>query len=250
MNVVPPPPPPVTIAAITSSMGGVKPNFALNDVFTIWGKGLSTKAQAWDGALPLPTELGCWVIFSSVVSSSLASVYYCSDTQINAVVPINIPAGRYSLIVGRLASNGGVEARSQPVEIVITATSPTLLGNSLYPIFLQNISQDASGNTFVSGETPARSGDVLIMYATGLGPTDPPLGNGMAGAAPVLARVEVLVQGYTMELLGAAGSPQYPGLYQVAFRLAPGPKPDEQGRALLEVRVDGETARSIFFNVS
>lgn len=252
VNVVPPPPPPptpVTVIAVTSLMGEVKPSFAQNDIFIIWGKGMSLKAQAWDGNLPLPTELGCRVILSSLTTSATASLYYCSDVQINAVVPVNIPPGRYSLVVERLASNGSPEARSQPVDIVITTISPTLLGNAGYPVYLQNITQDPSGNTFVGSETPARIGDVLVMYATGLGNTNPPLPKGMATAAKVIVSVEVLLQGRAMELLGASASPQFPGLYQIAFRVAETPQPNGESCSL-EVRVDGQTVKTIPFNLA
>jgi uncharacterized protein (TIGR03437 family) len=249
----PPPPTPVTVAAVTSLMGELKASFAPGEIITLWGKDMAYAAKTWDGAtLPLPTELGCRVTVdvstNPFVPRVPLSLYYCSANQINAVLSTDLAAGKHTLIVLRLTSSNNAEASSVPVEITVSPVSPTLLGNSIYPVFLQNVTQDPSGNTFVSAATPARASDVLVMYATGLGNTDPPLPKGMAAAAKVIASVEILLQGHTMELLGVSASPQYPGLYQIAFRVAEIQRPNGEPCSL-EVRVDGKIVKTINLNL-
>lgn len=249
-----PPPAPVTISAVTSLMSEIKSGFAPGEIITLWDKDMAYAAKAWDGAsLPLPTELGCRVTVdvstNPFVPRVPLSLYYCSPGQINAVLPSDLASGKHTLVVVRLTSSGSAEASSAPVEITISPVSPTLLGNSVYPVYLQNVTQDSSGNTFVSGETPARIGDVLIMYATGLGLTDPPLAKGMAAAAKVIVLVEVLLQGHAMELLGVSASPQFPGLYQIAFRVAEVPRPNGESCSL-EVKVDGKIVKTVLFNLA
>jgi len=117
----------------------------------------------------------------------------------------------------RSAQDGSTESRSAAFDINIVATSPTLLGNSQIPVFLQDVTLDPSGNTFVTASTPAHPGDALIIYATGLGLTNPPLGDGVAGVVNVTAPITIMVRGVSAPLLGAVSSPQFPGLFQIAF---------------------------------
>lgn len=88
----------------------------------------------------------------------------------------------------------------------------------------------------VSAGNPAQNGDVLTLYATGLGPTTPavdfgqpfPPGKTYSANAPI----EVLVSGQSAEVLYAGGYPGAIDGYQVNFRLPPGLNP---GAATLQL---------------
>ena len=75
----------------------------------------------------------------------------------------------------------------------------------------------------VSASNPAQAGETLTLYATGLGPTTPPVSFGQPfpqGAVSVVnALVEVLVNGKSSDVLYAGGYPGAIDSYQVNFRL-------------------------------
>lgn len=226
---------PASISAVTAITGEKKSVFAQGELVTIWGSALSLGTAASNGASPLPTQLGCRVN----VDGQASPLYYCSPGQINAVLPQKEGTGHHSLVVERIAQDGSAESRSAAFDITILATSPTLLGNSLIPVSLQNVTQDATGNTFVTASTPARPGDVLIIYATGLGLTNPPLSDGVAAVANVVAPISITVGGgESASLLGAVSSPQFPGLFQVAFVVPVDAVPDATGAIAAQLTVN------------
>jgi hypothetical protein len=81
----------------------------------------------------------------------------------------------------------------------------------------------ASDSSLVTPTKPAKAGEVLTLYATGLGPTRPSPEPGQPfGASPpeiVSSPVEVLVNGASGQMLYAGGYPGAVNGYQVNFRL-------------------------------
>jgi hypothetical protein len=83
--------------------------------------------------------------------------------------------------------------------------------------------------TLVTSSKPASSGEVLSLFATGLGPTRPGVEPGKTfpadGSAKVVGPVSVLVNGTPAELVGAVGYPGASDGYQVNFRVPSGVSP-------------------------
>jgi hypothetical protein len=83
----------------------------------------------------------------------------------------------------------------------------------------------SSDFTVVSAAKPAAAGEVLSLFATGLGPTAPSVDPGQpfpaSPPAVVNSPVEVLVNGKTAEVVGAVGLPGAVDGYQVNFRVPP-----------------------------
>ena len=81
----------------------------------------------------------------------------------------------------------------------------------------------SSDFTLVTSAKPASAGEVLSIFATGLGPTRPAVDPGQPfPASPpsaVSSPVEVRVSGKPAELLGAVGLPGAVDGYQVNFRV-------------------------------
>jgi uncharacterized protein (TIGR03437 family) len=103
----------------------------------------------------------------------------------------------------------------------------------LYPMFRPEIFAGQNGPVIVhedySPVTPAmptRSGEVLILYAKGLGPTTPSVSPGdlYPGApfAVVNSPVEVLVNGKAAPAINQIGLPGTSDIYHVAFRVPDG----------------------------
>jgi hypothetical protein len=88
----------------------------------------------------------------------------------------------------------------------------------------------------VSASKPAAAGEVLSLFATGLGPTRPGVDPGSPFPSNPLAvvnsPVEVMVNGTSAEVLGAVGYPGSIGGYQVNFRVPPD---TPKGTAIIQV---------------
>ena len=78
----------------------------------------------------------------------------------------------------------------------------------------------------VTGVSPARSGEVLILQLTGLGPTDPAIDAGQAfplePLLEVLAPVNVSVNGQRVEVRNKVGWPGTTDRYRIDFRMPSG----------------------------
>ncbi|PWU00145.1 MAG: hypothetical protein C5B51_25740 [Terriglobia bacterium] len=100
-------------------------------------------------------------------------------------------------------------------EIVTTANGPAVL--------------HAGDSTLVTAAKPARSGEILTFYATGLGPTRPALEPGNVFSASPLqvanSPVEVTIGGREAEVLYAGGYPGSTDGFQVNVRLPTGLSP-------------------------
>ncbi len=81
----------------------------------------------------------------------------------------------------------------------------------------------SSDFTLVSASKPAVAGEVLSLFATGLGPTRPTVDSGMpfpsSPLAAVTSAVEVRVNGKVASILGSVGFPGSVDGYQVNFRV-------------------------------
>jgi uncharacterized protein (TIGR03437 family) len=88
----------------------------------------------------------------------------------------------------------------------------------------------------VTSSKPAAAGEVLSLFATGLGPTAPAVDPGQpfpsSPAAIVNSPIEVKVNGNSAEVLGAVGYPGSVDGYQVNFRV---PQNTAKGAATIQV---------------
>jgi hypothetical protein len=82
----------------------------------------------------------------------------------------------------------------------------------------------SSDFSLITTAKPATAGEVLSIFATGLGPTVPGVDPGQpfpASPQAVNSPVQVTVNGVSAEVLGAVGLPGAVNAYQVNFRLPP-----------------------------
>ena len=120
-----------------------------------------------------------------------------------------------------------------PANRRINGGGNTRLLMRLIPASRPEVIQTASGPAVVHGDSklvsnanPAQGGEVLTLYATGLGPTTPSVDFGQpfpqGTAYPTNAPIEVLVNGQPADVLYAGGYPGAIDGYQVNFRLPAG----------------------------
>ena len=104
---------------------------------------------------------------------------------------------------------------------LIPQSAPQIVTSSSGPAVVHS-----SDFTAVSSSKPAAPGEVLSLFATGLGPTRPSVDPGKTfpadGSAKVVAPVAVMVNGTPAEVLGAVGYPGATDGYQVNFRVPSG----------------------------
>lgn len=109
-------------------------------------------------------------------------------------------------------------------EIAVTPTGPAVVHSSDF--------------TLVTPAKPARAGEILTIFARGLGPTGAKIDPGAPFPADPLANVngpvEVTVNGASVEALGAVGYPGTTDAYQVNFRV---PADAAKGTASLQLSV-------------
>jgi uncharacterized protein (TIGR03437 family) len=230
-------PPTITakIEKVTSVLFTENQSYAPGEIISIFGKNLCGQTsesplpinQAL--TLPLPTQLGlCQVLLDGkLIPISFAwSSSRTGDGQINALIPMSTTPGLRRISVRRLKSSLELDQQTLERDITVTAVSPVFFGNSDYPVFMQNNSQ---GGVLVGSDSPARAGDVITIYATGLGLTNPVAPDG--GVPLRLATVETDVvirikkennkqaEFRSAEILAKVASPQFPGVYQLSFRI-------------------------------
>jgi uncharacterized protein (TIGR03437 family) len=175
-------------------------------IATLYGVNLSLNGAGNAGS---GTELPQTIAGVTVqVGGAPAGLFYISANQINLLIPNSIAPGTYAVMVVR----NGVASLSQPITI-----------QSFAPGIFAATHADA---TPVTAGAPAVPGEVVIFYATGLGPTlpNPPDRSAPTSAAPIaqLANFQVLLDGVALDpsLVQYAGlAPFNAGLYQVNVQL-------------------------------
>jgi len=159
-------------------------------------------------SIPLPTKMGGATVTIGDIELPVP-LYYVSANQINAQIPFEVLGTTLPLYVTT------PEGKSQPFFL-----TPTPVGPGLF-----TLSGDGKGTlvAFDANFHPldaAEAGKPLILYATGLGPTDPPALSGYSGAsAEPLNRVVTLPDVFIGEAparVDYAGlAPAFAGVYQL-----------------------------------
>jgi uncharacterized protein (TIGR03437 family) len=246
------------LTKITSVMFEEKVAYAPGEIVSLFGTRLTGSASAAPGPsnvtprVPWGTRLNMTsiVLDDGAQQVPIQFAYTNSLTggsQLNIQLPHSLTTGSHRIAVQQWRDVNTLEVLSNELTFEVNAESPTLLGNQLLPVYLQNVSQDPGGNVFVSGDRPARPGDVVTLYGTGFGITSPPVVAGALPAAlsPLTARTEVQISAFRdgrtythpAQVLGAVHSPEFPGLYQLSFRFPADAAPDLNGLVTVDVRV-------------
>jgi uncharacterized protein (TIGR03437 family) len=213
------PPPP----AITSTVNGAsfQPGIAAGSWATVLGTNLANTnpGRTWrndeivNGNLPAALDG-----VSVTINGKPAYVYYISPNQINVQAPSDTSQGPVNVVVNNNGSSSApITARLQPF-------SPAFFqcGGTKYAIVTRYPDNAPIANpSVVPGTVAAKPGDILILWGTGFGPTNPDTqaGKVVAGAPVVATPPAVTVDGLPVIVMGAALSPGSAGLYQIAIQL-------------------------------
>jgi uncharacterized protein (TIGR03437 family) len=179
---------------------------APGSLISIFGRRLSTE-EAGAGGLPLPSELGGTTV---TIGDRRLPLLFVSRGQINAQIPFDVQ-GSATL---RVAYAGGA------AEVPITISDPAPA------IFSAGPDRPAvihSNGTLVSEAAPARPGEVLTVFLTGLGRPEREIVAGTpAPASPLISArgpIEALVGPTAVTPSFAGLTPGFAGLYQVNLQV-------------------------------
>jgi uncharacterized protein (TIGR03437 family) len=208
--------PAYTAASIVNAATEMPGPLAPNTIATVYGTNLSwqtyavTSADINGGSLP-QTVQGVTVF----VGGLEASLYYVSPTQINFLVPYELVPGTTKIYVAR----DGV--RGPDAMVQLNYGSPGFFewsGNLA-------VAEHADGSV-ISTDSPASAGEIIVLYAAGLGYTAPGTQTGrivqQATWITGLANLQVLLDGNpcpAQNILYAGLTPGNAGLYQINLRL-------------------------------
>jgi uncharacterized protein (TIGR03437 family) len=183
------------IAAVIPNFSDVSPRaVAPGSFISVYGTGLATDTAA-AVAVPYPTSLGGAEV---ALGGQTIGLQYASATQINAVVPDDA-SGLKRLEVRTPAGKRGVN-------LLIEASVP-----SLFPTPVNAVS-----GALITADAPARRGDYISLYGTGLGLTER-RGDGLDWAR---IQPSVAVGGKPCAVTFAGRAPGFIGLDQINCQIA------------------------------
>jgi len=176
-------------------------------VSAFWQNSGASTAQAT--TLPLGTSLGGVQLN---IGGTNVPLFYASTSQVNAQIPLNLAPNSNAAASFTVTQSSGATVTA-PQTLTVSLASPG--------IFLtqgQAVITDANG-VLISSSNPANPGQVVVIYATGLGAVNAPITLGApAPASPpatVTTPVQVTIGGQTVTPQFAGLTPNFVGLYQV-----------------------------------
>lgn len=179
------------------------------EFITIYGTGLAV-APATATALPFPTSLGG---VSVSINGALAPIDFVSAAQINCIVPYGLNGASATIVV---TSNGVV---SNTVTVPAASTSPGIF--SLDSTGLRDGAITHANNIPVNAASPAKKGETVVMYLSGLGALTTPVadGNGATTLNNATTLLQVFVNGIAVQSAAVLyhGLSSEAGLYQINF---------------------------------
>jgi uncharacterized protein (TIGR03437 family) len=216
---------------------------------SIFGEDLATTTRIWredeiqNGILPRELD-GVRVEFDG----KPAAVYYVSPGQLNVQAPDGLPEGPVRVeVIHRGQRSAALTVQARPLAPAFFRF-PQGDGTFAAAVFAER----ENGQIVYAGRPewfggavaarPARSGDRLLLFGTGFGPTNPevPAGQVFLGAAPLIHPVRVQIGGLpaTVEFAGLAGA----GLYQFNLVVPPGVP---AGDATVVAEINGSTTAPV-----
>jgi uncharacterized protein (TIGR03437 family) len=221
--------------AASTPQTGVAPG----SVISIYGSNLAS-AVATGPQDPLTQTLSGTVV---QVAKRLLPLFFVSPGQINAELPADFAEGSETLTV---SAQGQPDVRAS---FTIVRNAPGL--------FQQTVNQQSfavamhENGSAVTPDSPARRGELLTIYGTGFGPTDPmrPVGFAVPQTPPflLLDAVTVLVGGAAIPAQNALAVPGRVAVDAVQFQLGDGAP--SATNAPLRISINGQQSNTVLLPV-
>jgi uncharacterized protein (TIGR03437 family) len=216
---------------------------------TIFGSELSSSTRIWNAQTEivdgrLPTELDGVKVS---IAGKPAAVYFISPTQLNVQAPNDIGTGNIPVEV---ITRGGTSETAMAE--VRTAAPAFFLFDAESRRYLAAVHADGTllGRTgLFQGLTtrPAKPGDVILLFGTGFGPTNPPVEAGRVfnSAAPLVTPPTIRIGNVqaSVQFAGLSGA----GLYQFNVTVPDIPNGDQAVAAELPGGI--ATQQNVFITI-
>ena len=183
------------------------------ELISIFGSDLAGFTES-AATIPLPLSLGGTTV---TLGGKTAPLLFASSTQINAQVPFELASASTADLV---VSLDGVS--STPVTVSLSPAAPGIftMGQSGTG---RGVILHASNSAPVTPDNPARAGEFLELFATGLGAASPAVATGAAASStpPSSTRIapSVSIAGISAPVTFSGLAPAFVGLYQINFQL-------------------------------
>ena len=238
----PGPVPPAVTAVVNGASfknGGVVPG----EMATLFGTNLTTNTGInVTSGLPLPTSF----VTNSVMVNNHAAALFAVDNvngqqQINFQVPWEVASGPTATIA---VANGDTTGASLTVPVLQAQPgifNYTAGGNTFGAILHANFQLANTAN-------PAKPGETMLIYCTGLGAVASAPADGAAGNGEVTMNNPAVTIGGTKAIVSFSGlAPNFVGLYQVNAEV---PATLKAGNQIVTVEVSGASSNSVLLPVS
>lgn len=175
-------------------------------IFSLFGSNLAG-APTENTAFPLPTTLGG---VSVKIGGFDAPLFFAGPNQINGQIPVELANVSSAAVV---VTARGIVSAQRTIQLDPTQPGIFVIGQTQGAVLNQDFSINSASN-------PAARGSVIQIFATGLGPTNPPVPTGArapatAPFAELTNAVTVAIGGMNAPVRFQALAPTFVGLYQI-----------------------------------
>lgn len=223
----------LTQTGVTNGAGFGQPPLAPGSIATLFGRYFGSPS-GMAGSLQ-GGQLGRSIAGLQVTVGGVpAPLFFANRDQVNVQIPFELGSAEDPEIVVSLN-----DVSSAPVRVMLATGAP-----GVFETGGTAIAVDGDG-MLVTPTAPARSGEVIVVFVTGLGQTAPPLGTGVVPTASASAssEIEVTIGGVAARVLYAGVTPGFVGLYQLNVEV-PGDTPT--GPQELAVSAAGRVSNRTF----
>jgi uncharacterized protein (TIGR03437 family) len=197
-------------------------------MISVFGERLTEGLIESASSTPLPDRLGGTQV---IMAGRALPLLYASPGQVNAIVPYDVARNTTHQVLIRRALT-----YSRPVPVNVAPSQPALFLNGGRAIA---VAVRGSQQFLVTPQSPARAGDVVVIYCAGLGAVAPGVEAGSASpASPPAATAEavkVRLGGIDVPVLFAGLTPGFVGLYQINAQVPEGVPAGSEAALTIEV---------------
>lgn len=216
--------PSYSAAGIVNASNYAAGPFAPNSIVSIFGSGMARSTQAAPPGNTLPTELNFVRVY---VQDQPVPLLFVSENQINFLISSVLNAGPVRV---RVVTEG---LTGPEIMVTLVNCAPSLFASGDYAL------ATSADNKVLTADNPAKAGDIVVIYLTGLGRTSPSFNPGEIPqvAARILASLKITLGTMSVDQIYikyAGLAPGWAGLYQLNLEI-----PRDTG-ADPEIRVTGD----------
>ena len=208
------------VRAVVNAASSDSTAIARGSFMSIYGQNFGAQAGP-PSALPLPTTLGntqVTVKSNSGVTTYKAFLHFVSPGQINAILPSAVPAGPATMTV----TVGAATSAPAPLQVAENSFGIFTLGSLPAGMAIAQNFESATSLPLNLYTSPARQGQTLILWGTGLGAYTAGSDDGPPQAGNIVTNAKVLVAGIEIAPFYAGRAPGIPGVDQINFTLPEG----------------------------